>query len=164
MGCGWLATDRWYMVELGVIDYIVYCQTKRRCILPWKITSVGHPSCIFKKFFETIIKHAALLLYFKCRPSTARLKEGAFYHGKSLLWAILPAFSRSSLKLSSSMLHCFYFKCRPSTARLKEGAFYLGKLLLWAILPAFSRSSLKLSSSMLHCFYFKCRPSTDSAQ
>ena len=43
---------------MGVIDYTVYCQTKRRCLFPWKITSVGNPSCTFKEFFDTNIKPA----------------------------------------------------------------------------------------------------------
>lgn len=43
---------------MGVIDYAVYCQTKRRNILPWIITSVGNPSCTFRKLFETVIKPA----------------------------------------------------------------------------------------------------------
>lgn len=66
---------------MGVIDYTVYCQTRRRTILPWKITSVGHPSCTFKEFFASVVKPACSASTSSADPPQIVLKE--VYVGKS---------------------------------------------------------------------------------
>ena len=66
---------------MGVIDYTVYCQTKRRSIIPWKITSVGHPSCTFKEFFATVIKPACTASTSSADPPQIVLNE--VYVGKA---------------------------------------------------------------------------------
>ena len=63
---------------MGVIDYTIYCQTKRRS---WKITSVGHPSCTFKEFFETVIKPACTASTSSADPPQIVLNE--VYVGKA---------------------------------------------------------------------------------
>ena len=39
---------------MGVINYAVYCHSKLRTILPWRIASVG-PSSSFRNVFQTVV-------------------------------------------------------------------------------------------------------------
>lgn len=70
---------------MGIIDYAVYCQTKRRNLLPWKITSVDHPSCTFKEFFETIVKPACTASTSTANPPEIVLNEMYVGKGKDSL-------------------------------------------------------------------------------
>ena len=41
---------------MSVINYVVYCQTARRTIVPWRITAVGQPAFTFRQFFDTVVR------------------------------------------------------------------------------------------------------------
>ena len=37
--------------KMSIINYSVYCNSKRRSILPWQISSINPPSLTFRNFF-----------------------------------------------------------------------------------------------------------------
>ncbi len=58
-------------LEMGIINYTIYCQTARRVIVPWKITAVGQPSFTFRHLFDAVASEVPV----ERRKSTRKIRQ-----------------------------------------------------------------------------------------